>query len=133
MKRTRISARARKHFLQLAAVAFAMGSEGMLVNAAEAAIVDERSGPTLGTLTGDERYHHEFTLQRDPAGDLLSARVEVIPLARADAFTVVAAGACCIGPLQSGPHALRITQGQQVDNHLIRIDRSTGAFLHFLA
>ena len=133
MKRTRISARARKHFLQLAAVAFTAGSNGLVSAGAEAATVDDRSSPALGALAGDERYRHEFTLARNSAGDPPSAQVVIIPLASDDAFTVVVAGACCIGPLQLGPHALRITQGLQVDNHLIRIDRSTGAFLHFLA
>lgn len=130
---SRISARARKHFLQLAAIAFAAGSTGLASAAAATATVGERSAPVLGTLAGDARYRHEFVLARDRAGDLPSARIEVIPLASDDAFTVAAAGACCIGPLQPGPHALRITQGQRIDNHLIRVDESTGAFLHFLA
>ena len=131
MKRTRISARARKHFLQLAAVAFATGSGSLAASTPKAASADQRSA-AVGAQSGDEHYHHEFTLARDDAGEPLGARIDVIPLANADAFSLAAAGPCCIGPLQPGPHALKITQGQRIENHLIRIDRGTGAFLHFV-
>lgn len=132
MKRSYARARAHKRFLQLAAVAFALGANTVPSRAEDAATADERSTSAHGATASNDRYRHEFPLPKPGEGDeLVVARVEVIPLTSVDAFAVEASGACCVGPLQPGPHAVRVTLGQQVDNHLLRIDRSTGDYLHF--
>jgi hypothetical protein len=133
MKRSYAKARAHKRFLHLAAVAFALGTNTLPARAEDSGAADERAATAHGANAANDRYRHEFALTPIPGEDQISAQLTVIPLTSADAFSIDLSGSCCIGPLQAGPHAVRVTQGQRVENHLLRVDRGTGDYLHFTA
>lgn len=126
--RTAGHTRTRKRFLQLATIAFALGSQTLPARADEAAPTSQRTSPALDA-TDDGHVRHRIVLAAGPGAEREAARVEVIALGLADAFALEAAGDCCIGPLRPGPHVVRVTQGQKVDTQLLRIDGNSGHYL----
>lgn len=135
-----ISRRVKRHFLQLAAVAFALGAEGALADAANADIFDEHE--RAAQVQRDEggaaaplraAFQHVFWLGTpvplpNPG---TRAHVRVLDAQGRTALQLPLHGAGMVGPLPAGAYTVLVKTDGMTRVQQLRIGAGVGPWLHF--
>lgn len=137
-----ISRRVRRRFLQLAAIAFALGAEGALAEPANTEALDdgERMMESMDDEAGSAAavpapasYRHVFDLGTPalpPHADI-RARVRVLDAQGRSVLQQAVHGASVLGPLNAGAYTVLVSIDGLTQVQQVRIGAGVAPWLHF--